>query len=329
MTPANPSNPNGPRIGASACLLGRTVRTNGGHCRQAWLTDVLAKEAELVPVCPEVEMGLPTPRPVMRLAKTEASKGPGDMRLIVTDTGEDLTDRMATYAKEKVEALADENLHGFILKKDSPSCGMFRVKYYDHNGSPSERGPGMFAKALAARFPNLPIEEEGRLNDRDLRESFLVRVYAYRRWRRFRAEDGSAAGFVAFHARYKMALLASAPEAYRSLGRLVAQGGGGDFEARLDQYEAEFMSALSQRVSRGRHVNVMQHLAGFAKDEMSAHDKDELADVLAKYREGSVPRAAPLTLVRFLLRSHRAPTWAREQYYLEHYAPQLVRNEAV
>lgn len=329
MPQANPPSTSRPRIGVSACLLGKTVRMNGGHCRQPWLTDVLAKEAEFLPVCPEVEIGLPTPRPVMRLAQTEASESPEAMRLIVTDTGEDLTDRMAAYAAEKVEALAEQNLHGFVLKKDSPSCGIFRVKHYDKNGSPSARGAGMFAEALLARFPNLPIEEEGRLNDRDLRESFLVRVYAYRRWQDFLRNDRTPGGFTAFHARYKMALLASAPEAYRSLGRLVAQGGGEGFGERLETYEAEFMAALAKRVSRGRHINVMQHLAGFAKNEMSPRDKDELAAVLDRYREGAVPRAAPLTLVRFLLRSHRAPDWARKQYYLEHYTPQLVRNEAV
>lgn len=318
-----------PRVGVSACLLGREVRMNGGHCRQPWLVGPLAAEATFVPVCPEVEIGLPTPRPVMRLAQTEASTGPDDIRLIVTDTGEDLTDRMTTYARNRVEALADEDLDGFILKKDSPSCGVFRVKLYDRNGSPSGRGAGLFAAALTARFPNLPVEEEGRLNDRELREAFLVRIFAYRRWRTYRRDDGTPGGLHAFHARYKMALLASAPEAYRSLGRLVAEGGAGDFEARLDAYEAAFMQALGQRVSRGRHINVLQHLAGFAKDELSAEDKQELADVLERYKAGAVPRAAPVTLVRFLLRSHGAPAWALEQYYLEHYSPDLVQNEAV
>ena len=316
-----------PRIGISACLLGRPVRTNGGHCRQAWITDVLAKEAEFVVVCPEVELGLPTPRPVMRLARTEASGG--ELRFIVTDSGEDLTERMTAYAREKVEALAAEDLHGFILKKDSPSCGVFRVKHYDRNGSPSERGAGLFGGILQERFPNLPIEEEGRLNDRDLRESFLVRIFAYRRWKDYLREDGSAGGLVRLHARYKMALLATAPDAYRDLGRLVAQGGGEGFAQRLEEYEARFMAALAARASRGRHINVMQHLVGFAKKELSARDKAELADVLERYREGSVPRAAPLTLVRYLLQSHDAPAWAREQYYLEHYTPQLVRNEAM
>lgn len=316
-----------PRIGISACLLGKPVRTNGGHCRQAWITDVLAKEAEFVVVCPEVEVGLPTPRPVMRLARTEAADGA--LRFIVTDSGEDLTDRMTAYAHAKMDALAGEDLHGFILKKDSPSCGVFRVKHYDRNGSPSERGPGLFGGILSARFPNLPIEEEGRLNDRDLRESFLVRVFAYQRWKAFLREDGTAGGLVAFHARYKMALLASAPEAYRDLGRIVAQGGGEGFAERLDTYETHFMAALAQRSSRGRHINVMQHLLGFAKDGMSASDKAELAEVLQRYREGAVPRAAPLTLVRFLLQTHNAPVWALEQYYLEHYTPQLVQNEAM
>ncbi len=318
-----------PRIGISACLLGREVRMNGGHCRQRWIVDVLASHAEFVPVCPEVEFGLPTPRPVMRLALTDASRDNHDARLVVSDTGEDLTDGMRSHARARAERLAGENLHGFILKKDSPSCGAFRVKLYDRNGSPSARSVGVFAEELMARLPNLPVEEEGRLNDRELRDAFLVRVFAYAAWRRYRAEDGSAGGLVSFHARYKMNLLACEPQAYRELGRLVARAGVEDLSELQDAYEARFMQTLAGRVTRGRHVNVLQHLAGFCKEAMRPHDKQDLQEVLDLYLDGAVPRAAPLTLVRHLLRTHDAPSWAQDQAYLEPYSPRLVEHEPV
>jgi len=316
------------RVGVSACLLGQNVRMNGGHCRTAWMTDVLARHVRFVSVCPEVEMGLPVPRPTMRLVSPTGAADADAVRMVVTSTGEDLTDRIDGWARGKLDEIGRAGLHGFVLKKDSPSCGLFRVKVYDRGGSPSLRGQGRFAAALQRRFPNLPIEEDGRLNDRELRESFLVRVFALARWSEYLAQDGSAAGLVGFHARHKYALLATDPSAHKELGRLVAEAGTRDRSELHATYERMFMAALAKRASRGRHVNVMQHLLGFVREELSPGDKRELERLLALYRDGSVPRAAPLALVRHLLRSRAAPAWALEQVYLRPYEESLHWNEA-
>ena len=302
---------------------------NGGHCRTAWMTDVLAGHVTFVPVCPEVEMGLPVPRPAMRLVSPVGGLDLDAVRLVVTSTGEDLTERIDTWAATKLDEIERAALHGFILKKDSPSCGLFRVKVYDKGGSPSLRGQGRFAAALQARFPNLPIEEDGRLNDRELRESFLVRVFAYARWRRYLAEDASTAGLVRFHAVHKYALLATDPAGHKTLGRLVAGAGTRDLANVHAEYECGLMASLSKRATRGRHVNVIQHLLGFVGEELTSEDKRELERLLTLYTEGSVPRAVPLALVRHLLRSHAAPAWALEQVYLRPYEESLHWNEAV
>lgn len=314
------------RLGVSRCLLGDNVRVSGGHCQDRWILDVLGPHASFVGVCPEVEIGLPSPRPPMRLALTDNSQGPDDVRLIESKSGKEWTETMGAHVDARVEELASLGLHGFILKKDSPTCGVFRVKVYDHNGSPSRRGQGVFAQALARRLPDLPIEEDGRLNDSPLREAFLVRIYAYARWQEYLATDGSLAGLGTFHARHKMLLLAANPTVAKELGQLVAGNAGGlSFGPELlARYEKVLMRALVRPVSRGRHVNVLQHLLGFCKEAISSSEKAELARLLSLFSQGLLPRAVPVALVRYLLLQHDAPKWASEQMYLEAYPPQLA-----
>ena len=171
-----------PRVGISACLLGQEVRYDGGHKRDAFLTDILGRYVEWVPVCPEVELGMGTPRPPIRLER----RG-GEIRLVMPSTGGDYTDAMRAYAERRADALAKLDLDGYILKKDSPSCGMERVEVHHGSGAPSNDGRGLFAAALIARLPDLPFEEEGGLRDPLLRESFVRRVFA--RYHRRLLED--------------------------------------------------------------------------------------------------------------------------------------------
>lgn len=173
------SEPPKPRIGISACLLGQEVRYDGGHKRNAFLVETLGRYVEWVPVCPEVELGMSTPRPPIRLERRGV-----EVRLVMPSTGDDYTDAMRGYAERRVEALAAMDLDGYILKQDSPSCGMERVEVHHGAGAPAKDGRGLFAEALIARFPDLPVEEEGRLNDPLLRESFITRVFLHHRLRR-------------------------------------------------------------------------------------------------------------------------------------------------
>ena len=298
--------------------MGREVRHDGGHKHDRYLTDTLGEWVDWVPMCPEVEIGLGTPRPAMRLIAAE--DGP---RMVVIKTGEDLTDRMASWSEGAVEGVGD--LDGFVLKKDSPSCGLERVRLYPSSGegSPSREGRGLFAAALVERWPMLPVEEEGRLNDPVLRENFFERVFAHRRWRRLRRSDPGPGDLVAFHTSFKMTLLSHHPEKYRRLGRIVADAGAGRLSERLDEYGELFMETLTHRATRARHTNVLQHLAGHLKDELDAFDREELADTVEAYRCGTIPLVVPITLLRHHFRRH-GTDWVGAQTYLDPYPDELM-----
>ena len=311
------------RLGISACLLGQEVRYDGGHKRDRYLTDTLGRFFEWVPVCPEVEMGLGTPRETLRLiGEAEAP------RLVFAKTGEDQTEAMATWARPRLEALAGADLSGYILKSDSPSCGMERVRVYRSSGVPTRDGVGIFARALMERLPLLPGEEEGRLHDLPLRENFVERVFCYRRWRDL-VDGGLTRGkLVTFHAVHKLLLLAHSPKHYQDLGRLVAaakQYSTKELEAR---YGEVFMAGLKIRATAKKHTNVLQHILGYLKKELEAHDKAELLSVISDYSSGLVPLVVPLTLLKHHLGRHPVP-YIQEQVYLTPHPKELMLRNHV
>src|SRR4051812_22817193 len=250
MTTAAPP-PTSPRIrlGISACLLGDEVRYDGGHKRDPFLTTVLGPLVEWVKVCPEVEVGMGTPREPIRLVDDH-----GVIRLQTVKTGIDHTASMTAYSAKKVRDLAGEDLCGYILKKDSPSCGMTRVKVYTSQAPGKRIGTGLFAQALLARFPHLPVEEEGRLTDPRLRENFVQRVFAYRRLRDLFERRWTTGDLVRFHTAHKLVLLAHSTQAYTRLGRLVAGARSEDRDALRAGYTAGFMSALAKIATSQRHT---------------------------------------------------------------------------
>jgi uncharacterized protein YbgA (DUF1722 family)/uncharacterized protein YbbK (DUF523 family) len=309
------------RIGVSACLLGRKVRYDGQHKRDDFLMDTLAPHVEYVPVCPEVELGLGTPRPPIHLTR----EGGGPVRLVVVPTGQDLTAAMDRFAARRVEALMAEELSGYVLKKDSPSCGMERVKV--HGGAqPRREGVGRFAAALLARFPHLPVEEEGRLRDARLRESFVERVFAYHRLRSLWAGRWTQGELVAFHTAHKLALLAHSPAAYQALGRLVARGKAAGRAALHEAYTAGFMAALEVPATRGRHANVLSHMAGYLRDGVDAASREELRGTIADYRAGLVPLIVPLTLMRHHARVQKIDYLLGQTYLDPHPKELMLRN---
>ena len=311
------------RVGISTCLLGRNVRFDGGHKRDRYLTDTLAHWFEFVPVCPEVEMGLSTPREAMRLVGAEA-----DPRLVVRKTGEDLTPRMKAWARARLDALEGLDLCGYVLKSDSPSCGMERVKVYAEGGMPAKGGVGLFARALLDRFPLLPIEEEGRLCDPGLRDRFIESVFAYRRWRTAVAEGLTFGRLVAFHTAHKFLLLSHDTERYRRLGRLVAGAKGRPRHELAAEYGALFMETLQVRATPRKHANVLQHLLGFVSDGLDAADRAEMVRTIDEYRLGLLPLVVPITLLRHHLR-RVGSEYAAGQVYLEpHPRELLLRNHA-
>ena len=301
------------RIGISACLLGDEVRYDGGHKRDAFLTTVLGPFVEFVKVCPEVEIGMGTPREPIHL--TERS---GIIRLVAVESGVDYTERMDAYAARRADALARERLSGYVLKKDSPSCGMARVNVHRGKGPPARNGVGRFARALLARFPHLPIEEEGRLNDPRLRENFIERVFAYRRLRDLFDSGWALGDVVKFHTAHKLVLLSHSTAAYARLGRLVARAKSMDLDALRDEYTADFMDALAVPATRARHVNVLQHIAGYFRKTLDPASRGELRTAIEDYRQGFVPRVVPLTLLRHHVRQQDIEYLAGQVYLSPH-----------
>jgi len=309
------------RLGVSACLLGQEVRYDGGHKRDAFLTDVLGAFVEWVPVCPEVEVGLGVPRPPIRLVGTPAAP-----RLVVEKTGEDLTARMRRWASGRIGELEALGLHGYVLKRGSPSCDLVRVRVYGEDGTPNHVSRGVFAAALTKALPLLPVEEEGRLTDAGIRESFIERVFAAARWQAFVASRPRARDLVAFHAAHKFAILAHSPRDYTELGRLVAGAGPRLAAETLATYGTRFMQALAIRATRARHVNVLQHLAGFLKRALGGDERAELGEVIAEYRRGLVPLVVPLTLLKHHVRRLGLAYLADQVYLNPHPKELMLRN---
>jgi uncharacterized protein YbgA (DUF1722 family)/uncharacterized protein YbbK (DUF523 family) len=309
------------RVGVSSCLLGETVRYDGGHKRDAFVSEVLAKFVEWVPVCPELESGLGVPRPPMRLVRS------GDeVRLVEIKSGADHTRAVARWASARLRSLRALALCGYVLKKDSPSCGMERVKVYGRAGMPERNGAGIYARALREAFPNLPVEEEGRLRDPELRENFIERVFAYARLRALFRGSSSPARIIAFHTAHKLQLMAHSPASYRELGRRVAGVARAPHREFRERYANDFMAALARIATRGRNANVLQHCAGHLKRALSPESRAELAAVIDDYRRGLVPLVVPVTLLRHHTRQHEIAYLAGQTYLDPHPKELMLRN---
>ena len=315
------------RVGVSSCLLGARVRYDGQHKRDAFLEDVLAPFVTFVPVCPEVEVGMGVPREPVHLVR-----GPrGRTRMVAIDSGDDWTARMEAFAARRVEALAAQELSGYVLKAKSPSCGMERVKVFDRPAAkspPRHDGMGLFARALRERLPNLPVEEEGRLHDPRLRENFVERLFAYARVRRLWAGRWKLADLVAFHTAHKMQLLAHSTAGYRTLGRLVAQAKSLPRGELRDRYEETLMRVLALPTTPGRHANVLTHMLGHVKARLDEPDKRELLSVIEDYRTRLVPLVVPVTLLRHHAR-RLAVAYLLGQTYLDPHPKELMLRNHV
>lgn len=311
-------------LGISACLTGEEVRFDGGHKRSRFLTEVLSEYVDWIPMCPEVQAGLGVPRETFRLA-TGLGDSPG-VRMIGNRSDRDVTEFMQTISSRMVEGLG--RLRGFVLKKGSPSCGLERVRVYDQNKAPTQRGRGIFADALARRYPLLPLEEEGRLEDPRIREHFITRIFTYDRWIRFVELQPSANGLVRFHTEHKMLLMAHNQQIADELGRLVSRAGEADLDSLLESYEAGLMTALSRIASRGRHANALEHLAGFLKRDLEPADRREMREIIQDYRKGRLPLVVPLTLLFHHFR-HLRDDWVDCQVYLQPYPGELALRSVI
>ncbi len=310
-------------LGVSSCLLGARVRFDGQHKRDPFVVDLLGPYVQWKSICPEVEIGLGTPRESLRLV--------GDVdnpSLIANKSATDLTDTMNAYAKKKIDALRKFPLRGFILKKDSPSCGMERVRVYSNNGMPARQGRGLFAAKLIDGFPMLPIEEEGRLHDPLLRENFIERIFAYDRWLRLNEGRLTPRKLVDFHTGEKLAVMSHSTVLYRELGQIIAKAGTEPIGELAERYGLKWMETLKTKASRRKHANTLQHVQGYFKKNLDEGDKQELNDVISQYRLGRVPLSVPLTLLKHHLRRHPDP-WLEKQRYLQPYPDEMMLRNSV
>jgi uncharacterized protein YbgA (DUF1722 family)/uncharacterized protein YbbK (DUF523 family) len=299
------------RLGISSCLLGKNVRYDGGHKKDDFLVGTLGAYVEWVPVCPELEVGMGVPRESIRLVGNPAAP-----KLVAERSGTDWTERMRVFAEERVARLAALDLVGFVTKKDSPSCGLARVRVWTgkKDTPPSRDGVGAFARVLRESLPLLPVEEEGRLHDPWLRESFVERIFAYGRFREAVLAGMKRGDLVAFHTRHKLSLLAHSPDHYRKLGRVVAGLKKGRIDDDVRTYGAVFLEGLGVRASRGKHVNVLQHVAGYFRDVLPAGERKELEGLVSDYGRGLVPLVVPQTLIRHHVRRHGIEYLAGQSY---------------
>jgi uncharacterized protein YbgA (DUF1722 family)/uncharacterized protein YbbK (DUF523 family) len=282
------------------------VRYDGGHKHDLYITETLGRFFEFVPVCPEVAIGLGVPRPPIHLVgNPQAPRAVG-----VHDPTFDVTDRLSAFGKRQARTLT--GLSGYIFKSQSPSCGLAGVPVY--GGARDRSGRGLYAAALLAQWPLLPVEEESGFGDPRRRENFLECVFAYHHWQELERRGLTAARLADFHAAHELTLMAHDGAAYRRLGRLVAKAGRG-LRPLAHEYIDAFMQAFRRPATRVRHAVVLRHLTGYLKKHLDTGDKAELLELIEQYRLGQMPRIVPVTLLRHYFRRFPDP-YVRRQTYL-------------
>ena len=309
------------KLGISTCLLGENVRYDGGHKLDQFLTKTLGQYVEYIPVCPEVECGLPIPRESMHL-----EGNPEFSRLVTSRTKQDMTDQMVNWAKRRVIELEKEGLCGFIFKSDSPSSGMERVKVYNEKGMPVKKGVGMFAKIFMDHFPLLPVEDEGRLHDPKIRDNFIERIFTLKRWREVLSKKESRGNIVDFHTKNKLLILSHSPKHHQLTGKLVARAKDMPLKELYQQYQTILMEALQLKTTSKKNANVLMHMMGYFREQLSSDEKQELLEVIDHYRQEHIPLIVPITLINHYVRKYNPP-YLKQQVYLNPHPLELqLRN---
>lgn len=289
-------------LGISQCLLGEEVRYDGSGAKSSFPHAALAGLFEYRGICPEMGIGMGVPRAPIRLIE-----GPSGPKAVgVKDHTADFTAPLREFGERMVPGLSD--VSGYVFMKNSPSCGLFRVKVYPHDGSgvtgaPDQTGRGIYAQAIVAGLPDLPVEESGRLNDVVLRENFVTRAYAYAHWQRFLAAGLTARGLIAFHSRYKYLLMAHSTVHYQDAGRLLSDLSA-DLPGVAQRYVGMLMTGLAIPATRKSHANVLSHLQGYLKRTLDGPSRQELDNLVTRYRIGELPLLAPITMLKHYFRLH-------------------------
>ncbi len=310
-----------PKLGISACLMGVEVRFNGGHKESHLCTRALNEYFDFIPLCPEVAIGMGVPRePIRLVGDPEAPQAVGTVNSELN-----VTDALAEYGAHMAAEVGD--ICGYIFMQKSPSCGLERVKVYRENGAPVDGGGrGIYARAFCERHPDLPVEEDGRLNDAVLRENFVTRVFAYAAWQQLLKGEITRRSLTEFHSRYKYQLMANNPVQYKVLGNMLGSMGRSDPNEVAPRYFTALMAALKKCATRSTHTNVLQHLSGYLKQTISAQDKQEIQQLISQYHQGIVPLIVPLTLLKHHFRQHPDPYVALQVYMQPHPENLSLRN---
>jgi uncharacterized protein YbgA (DUF1722 family)/uncharacterized protein YbbK (DUF523 family) len=309
------------KIGISTCLLGEKVRYDGGHKLDRFLTETLGQYVEYVPVCPEVECGLPIPREYIYL-----EGNPDSPRLVTSHTKQDITERMVQWAKKRVVELEKEDLCGFIFKSNSPSSGMERIRVYNKRGMPVKKGIGIFARIFMEHFSLLPVEDEGRLHDPKLRENFIERIFALKRWREVLGKKESRGNLVDFHTKHKLLILSHSPKHHQIMGKLVAQAKNLPLKELYVQYQTLLLESLRLKTTLKKNTNALLHMMGYFREQLSSEEKQELLEIIDQYRKGHIPLIVPMTLINHYVRKYEQP-YLKEQVYLNPHPIELqLRN---
>ncbi|MCK9997264.1 MAG: DUF1722 domain-containing protein [Candidatus Krumholzibacteria bacterium] len=309
------------RLGASACLMGDEVRYDGGHRRDPYVMEVLARYFTLVKVCPEVGVGMSTPRETVRLeGRAEAP------RMIASETGSDWTIRMNRWSRTRVRELKGEDLCGFVFKRNSPSCGVFGVEVFDDKGRPAESGSGLFVLEFRRKNPLAPVEEEGRLEDPVLRENFLERVFAYHRLKRVFDGRWKRGAVFEFHNREKYLLQAHSPKHFKQMEQLTGTIGrrpAGEFKL---LYMTGFMEAMGIMATTARHAKVLRRLAVCLRGQITVPEYDRVVGLIEGYRSGHIPLVVPLTLLSHFGELHKVVDLVGQTYLHPHPNELMLRN---
>jgi len=309
------------KIGISSCLIGEKVRYDGGHRWDRYITDTLGEYFDWLPVCPEIEYGLPVPREAMHL-----TGNPDNPRLITVRTGIDHTEGMLRWVENKLKNLEQESLYGFIFKSRSPSSGIGGVTVFTPSGMPGRKGTGLFGGAFLRRFPLVPVIDDGRLHDPKLRENFIERVFVYKRWKELFRNNATRKDLINFHTEHKLLIMSHSPKHLTTLGQLVASSKKYKHEHLLTQYIKLLMEGLQLLATAKKNTNVLSHIAGYFKSVLSSEDKRELLEVIENYHKGYVPLIVPIVLINHYVRKFDE-SYLKEQFYLNpHPIELMLRN---
>jgi len=319
---AEPPRGHKPRLGISQCLLGEPVRYDGGHKLDPFLTNVLTPFVEWIPVCPEVEAGLGTPREAMCLMGNSDSP-----RLVTIHTKVDHTRLLQQYSRRRIRKLLASDLDGYIFKNNSPTCGIHRINVYNEKGQAARQGTGLFSYRVQQALPLLPIEEEGRLTNDTIRENFFERIFCYQRWKTLlQHKPISRRAIVDFHIRHNCVLLAHSPSHYQRLGQLVAKAREYTPRDLTARYGPLFMDTLKVKPTVNNQVKVLNHFVGFLKKHLQQTEREELQQHIKDYHHNLIPLAVPLTLIKHYVRLLPMPHLIDQVYLNPHPQELILRN---